>query len=146
MAEPSAAPADGLAAGLAAEYALIYAYGVAGAKIDDDGARALAGDAEYSHRDLRDELTEYMAGIGQIPPPPEAAYTLADPMGDQSAAIAALVKLEDATAVTWRTVVSATTGDDRRRALDGLGNAASRAALWRRWLGELGTTTAFPGI
>ncbi|GIG66313.1 DUF4439 domain-containing protein [Phytomonospora endophytica] len=144
MAEPTAAPADGLAAGLAAEYALIYAYGVAGAEISDDGARSLAGDAEYSHRDLRDELTAYMAGIGLIPPPPEAAYTMA-PMDDEGAAIAALVALEDATAVTWRTVITTTTGDDRRRALDGLSNAASRAALWRRWLGEVAGTTAFPG-
>ncbi|HEY1179277.1 MAG TPA: DUF4439 domain-containing protein [Phytomonospora sp.] len=144
MAEPSPAPADGLAAGLAAEYALIYAYGVAGAEISGDGARSLAGDAEYSHRDLRDRLTEYMAGVEQIPPPPEAAYTIGA-MADENAAVDALIGLEDATAATWRTVITTTTGDDRRHALAGLSNAAARAALWRRWLGEFAGTTAFPG-
>ncbi|MEV0650541.1 ferritin-like domain-containing protein [Phytomonospora sp. NPDC050363] len=145
MNEPTPAPADGLAAGLAAEYALIYAYGRAGVELGDKAALDIAADAENTHRDLRDRLTEYMAGLGQLPPPPEAAYTVVDPLTNEGEAVALLTKLEDATAATWRTVVSATAGDDRRHAVDGLSNAATRAAVWRRWRGEQKAAATFPG-
>lgn len=134
----------GIAAGLAAEHALIYAYGVAGAQLRDKNARALAATAEQSHRAHRDAITEHMSTVGAEPPAAEAAYTLPSAIASEDAATELLTKLEDTTATIWRTATGESGPDDRHRCVAALANAATQGALWRRFRGDP-TAVPFPG-
>ncbi|GLZ75628.1 hypothetical protein Afil01_04350 [Actinorhabdospora filicis] len=134
----------GIAAGLAAEHALIYAYGVAGAQIRDKSARSLAATAEQSHRDLRDALTEHLSAVGVEPPSAEAGYTLPTPVTNEDEATALLAGLETAATTIWRTATGVSGPDDRRRCVAALANAATQAARWRAIRGDK-TTAPFPG-
>jgi hypothetical protein len=132
-----------LAALLAGEHAVLYGYGVLGARLDD-AARDAARAAADVHRSSRDRLAALLEERGVEPAPPRAAYDVA--VGTAPEAFALAVRLEEGIAVRWRDLVAAT--DDfslRRLAVDGLSAAAVRAASWRVRLGVTPPTVALPG-
>jgi hypothetical protein len=142
---PSSAP-EALArlqALVAAEHAAIYGYGVLGARLDDP-ARALARAAADAHRARRDALARLLRDRGAPVPDPEPAYDVA--VAGAPAALALAVQLEEGLAVRWRDLVAET--DDRSLrtvGVDGLTEAAVRAAEWRLRLGVVPPSVALPG-
>lgn len=75
---------EALQAALAGEYAVVYAYGRAGARLTTDQEAALAALAH--HRTARDQLRAWLVADGEQPEPPAPAYTLPAPVqGDASA-------------------------------------------------------------
>ena len=144
----TADPTTGKAAGgvvgvlqdvLAAEHAVVYGYGVAGARLaGQDRERALRG---YDrHRARRDELVRVVADHGGDPVAPAAAYALPHPVEDARDALALVTLLEERLAAVWADAVLALGGDLQRRAAEGLREAAVAAALWRRG------SVPFPGL
>jgi len=133
--------ADGspLDAVLAALHAVVYGYGVAGARLT--GAdRAAAYRSWERHRTTRDELVAQLVDDGEEPVQSAAAYELPFPVTDERDARELLVTLEDGLAASWAAAVAATTGPRRRLAVRGLRVAAVAAARWR------GSSVAFPGL
>jgi len=131
-----------LTAALAAEYAAIFAYGPIGVKLtgaEQTEARA----AEAAHRTLRDALV--LALDASAVPPAAAAYTLPEPVVDRGAALRVAVAVEEKAAAVWRAALPATTGPQRRQALDALTGCAVRATRWRRRAELTPLTVPFPG-
>jgi hypothetical protein len=129
---------------LAAEHAAIFAYGVIGARLDDDQADA-AREAEETHRSRRDALLLRFAERGVPAPPAAATYELPFAVDDADAARRLAVLVEERVAAVWRSVLPAVAGPDRAGALDALVDAATRATGWRRAAGVEPATVAFPG-
>lgn len=128
---------------LEAEHAVVYGYGVLGARLDEQ-PRRLALLAYDSHRARRDQLTALLLGAGVDPEPSEPAYDVA--VASTDAALALALRLEKGLAVRWRDLVAGT--DDRALrslAVAGLTECAVRAAQWRREAGSSPLTSAFPG-
>ena len=134
-----------LQAGLAAEHAVIWGYGVVGAHAGD----ALLGhvrDADDAHRTLRDDTVALVARYGGTPVATEPEYALPFPVTDRGSALRLAVHLEEGAAAAWRYAVAAT--DDvavRRAALVALSDAAVRATRWRLALHTAPATVPFPG-
>jgi len=124
---------------LAAVHAVVYGYGVAGARLAA-ADRAVAYRSWERHRTTRDELVAQLLADGERPVQPAAAYALAFPVRDERGARELLVALEEGLAAAWATAVAATTGPRRRQAVRGLRAAAVAAARWR------GGSLAFPGL
>lgn len=124
---------------LAALHAVVYGYGVAGARLTA-ADRAVAYRAWERHRTTRDELVAQLVADGAEPVQSAAAYELPFPVADERDARELLVTLEDGLAAVWAAAVAATTGPRRRRAVRGLRAAAVAAARWR------GSSVAFPGL
>ena len=124
---------------LAAEHAVVYGYGVAGARLAGrDRKRALRG---YDrHRAQRDELVRVVAGRGGDPVAPAAAYALPHRVEDGRDALALVTLLEERLAAVWADAVLELGGDLQQRAAEGLRGAAVAAALWRRG------SVPFPGL
>jgi hypothetical protein len=124
------------------EHAAIYAYGVLGARLDDR-RRKVARAAFDAHRAARDALRARLLQLGAEADGPAPAY---DVMVDTVAqALALAVRIEEHLSVRWRDLVGTT--DDvalRRFAVQGLQDAAVRAALWRRAAGQR-ANEPFPG-
>jgi Domain of unknown function (DUF4439) len=134
-----------LQAALAAEHAVIWGYGVVGAKAGDD-LRPQVRDADDAHRTRRDATVTLIAKYGGDPVPTESSYGLPFPVTDRRSALRLAVHLEDGAAAAWRYAVAAT--DDvavRRTALTALTEAAVRATRWRILLPATPATVAFPG-
>jgi hypothetical protein len=130
---------DVLQDALAAEHAVVYGYGVAGARLAGrDRERALR--AYDRHRAQRDELVRVVAGRGGDPVAPAAAYALPHPVEDARDALALVTLLEERLAAVWADAVLELTGDLQQRAAEGLREAAVAAALWRRG------SVPFPGL
>lgn len=128
---------------LEAEHAVVYGYGVLGARLDD-ATRRTALAAFDAHRARRDALTAALVRRGERAPSAEPAYDVA--VADAAAARALAVRLEDGMAVRWHDLVVGTDDVDLRRlAVSGLQDAAVRAATWRRLSGATPLTTALPG-
>lgn len=136
--------AQALQRALAAEHAAIFGYGVVGAWLSGD-AQQVARDAEAAHRDRRDGATMRIESAGAEAVAAEPAYALPFPVSDATAAMRLAVALEEGSAGAWREVLSATTDDDRRFALDALIGSAVTATRWRMAAQVSPATVPFPG-
>jgi hypothetical protein len=132
-----------LTALLEAEHAVLYGYGVLGARLDDTALLA-AQAAASSHRNWRDRLAGVLRERDVDPPPGAVAYEVSVPAAADAVALA--VRLEEGLSVLFRDLVGGT--DDprlRRLGVDGLTETAVRAASWRLTLGQQPPTVALPG-
>ena len=124
---------------LAAEHAVAYAYGVAGARLDGtDRRRATRG--WTGHRTSRDRLTALVEARSGTPAGPAAAYALPVPVDGPAAARRLLVLVEERLAAVCADAVADLTQALRTAAADGLSSAAVSAARWR------GRGETFPGL
>jgi len=124
---------------LAAEHAVVYGYGVAGAYLRG-AARDRALRAYDAHRARREELGRVVTRRGGVPVAPAAAYALPHPVDDARGALELVTLLEERLAAVWADAVLDLTGDLRERAVVGLREAAAAAARWRRG------SVPFPGL
>jgi hypothetical protein len=128
---------------LAAEHAVVYGYGVLGARLDEQ-TRRLALTAYDSHRARRDQLAARLRERGGDPEPPPPAYDVAVATAAQALVLA--VRLEEGLALRWRDLVAGTDERPLRElAVAGLQECAVRAAQWRRRAGTSPATVALPG-
>lgn len=134
-----------LIVGLAAEYAVIFAYGPIGAKLDDELAR-LAQEAEETHRQRRDTLLLRLTGQGVTPPGAAPAYALPFEIIDAESALRLAVHVEERTAGVWRSLLARTEAEERQMALAALVDCAVRATDWRLAAGIAPATRVFPGL
>ncbi len=124
---------------LAAEHAVVYAYGVAGAHLTGPPrARATRGWA--SHRAARDGLTALLVDRNATPVAPAPAYALPTPVTSPAAALDLLLLVEVRLAATYADAVADLDGDLRTTTARGLTTAALAGAHWR------GGSVAFPGL
>jgi hypothetical protein len=130
---------DVLQDALAAEHAVVYGYGVAGARLVGP-ARDRALRAYDRHRAQRDELVRVVEDRGGTPVPPAAAYALPHSVENARDALELLTLLEERLAAVWADAVPELHGDLQHRAAEGLREAAVAAALWRRG------SVPFPGL
>ena len=143
--EDSHREVEALQAALAAEHAVVWGYGVVGARVEEallPAARA----ADSAHRDRRDATAAMVRRLGADPVPTQASYALPFPVTDRRGALRLAVHLEEGDAAAWRYAVAAT--EDRavrRTALAALTDAAVRATRWRLLLPDGVPTVAFPG-
>jgi hypothetical protein len=133
-----------LGAALAAEYAAIFAYGPIGVRLTGAAAND-ARAAEAAHRTRRDALVLLLTAGGGTAPAAAASYELPFPVTDAAAAMRLAVEIEERTGAVWRAALTATTGAERSKALDGLTDCAVRATRWRRSAGITPATVVFPG-
>ena len=126
-----------------AEHAVVYGYGVLGARLDD-GTRRAAVSAYDVHRARRDRVVAALGARGETAPAPLPAYDVTVP--DRAAAMALAVRLEEGVAQRWRDLIGGTDDVELRQvAVAALQEAAVRAAQWRRRAGTAPTTVPFPG-
>ena len=124
------------------EHAAIYAYGVLGARLDDR-RRVVARAAFDAHRASRDGLRARLLQLGAEVDGPSPAYDVRVDTAAQALALAA--RIEEHLSVRWRDLVGTTNEAPLRRfAVQGLQDAAVRAALWRRAAGQP-ASPPFPG-
>lgn len=132
-------PLAAVQAALAAEHAVVYGYGVVGARVP--AAREAEARAAYdAHRARRDALRRTVTDLGGTPVAAEAAYALPFVVPDSAAAVRLAADLEDRVAAVYADLVRAATADLRRDAAGWLREAAVRAVRWR------GESVAFPGL
>lgn len=124
---------------LAAEHAVVFGYGVAGARLGG-AARRRAQRAFDAHRARRDELTRLVAERGGQPVPAAPTYALPAPVETADDAKVLATLLEERLAAVWADAVLRLEGDLRELAVDGLREAAVAAAVWR------GGSVPFPGL
>ncbi len=135
---------EALQAGLRAEHAAIFGYGVAGAHLNGQ-TQSTARQVEVSHRDRRDQASLLIEAQGGDPAAAEPAYDLPFPVTDAAGALRLAVALEEGAAGAWRDALAATEGDDRQFALDALMACAVQATRWREAAGIAPATVPFPG-
>lgn len=139
-------PADGaLYDAVATEHATIYGYGIVSAHSLPE-RNYLVSNAINEHRERREEALARLESRSVTAPLPAAGYQL--PMEVDSATDAAklAVQMEADAAVAWRAVVEqATDAQDRALAVTALRECAVTAAQWRKVLGVVPVTVAFPG-
>src|SRR5690606_32909849 len=119
-----------LAVGLAAEHAVIFAYGPIGARLQREHVE-LARDADTAHRRRRDALLLRLAEQGVPAPAAAPSYTLPFAVTDAADALRLAVHVEERTAGVWRSLLARTEADERRLVLDALTDCAVRATAWR---------------
>jgi hypothetical protein len=124
---------------LAAEHAVVFGYGVAGARLRG-AARRRAQRAYDGHRARRDELARLVADRGAQPVAAAATYELPAPVATAEDARVLATLLEERLAAVWADAVLALEGDLRDLGVAGLRDAAVAAALWR------GGSVPFPGL
>ena len=128
-----------LQAALAAEYAAIFGYGVAGAHLA--GSRQDAAERDWTgHNEARDALAAMISGLGAAPVAGQAFYQLPFPVHDAASAMKLAAYLEDGVTRAYLGIVAVS--DPRLRGFGALAmqGSAQRAAYWR------GSTQAFPGL
>ena len=139
----TSADVDLLTAALEAAHAVVYGYGVLGARLDD-ATRRVALAAFDVHRARRDALTAALVRRAATPPTTEPAYDVE--VADAAAARVLAVRLEEGMAVRWRDLLAGTDDPELRRlGLSGLQETAVRAATWRGLAGTAPVTVALPG-
>ena len=115
-----AASSAALTASLAGEYAAVWAYGLIGGRVDDEGVPAARAALDW-HRAARDRLRQRMESFGMAPPPPAAAYqTPSVTSGREAATLAQQVELA---------LVPRYAGADAAAVTDGQ-TCAARAVSW----------------
>lgn len=124
---------------LAAEHAVVFGYGVAGARLDG-AARRRAQQAWNGHRARRDDVAARLVRLGGRPEAAAATYALPNPVQSAADARTLATLLEERLAAVWADAVTDLTGDLRALAVDGLREAAVAAARWR------GGSVPFPGL
>ena len=135
--------ADALTAALQAEHAIIYAYGVLGARLDE-ATRAQALTAYDAHRVLRDRLTAALRARSLPVPGPATSYAIS--VAGRPQALALAIRVEQGVAVSWRDVISSTQEVALRRlGVTALQACAVRATQWRQLAGARPLTVALPG-
>jgi Domain of unknown function (DUF4439) len=136
---------EAMQAALAAEHAVIFGYGVAGAHLA--GAElAAAREADTAHRDRRDALAAAIRGRGAAPVTAEPAYRLPFPVTGRVHAVTLATTLEEGAAAAWRSLVAAADGAELRgSAVAALTDAAVRATRWRRRYDPAHAAVPFPG-
>ena len=124
---------------LAALHAVVYGYGVAGARLRGaDRRRALARWAHHQAR--RDAVAAALGAAGADVVQAAPAYDLPVPVTDASGARVLATLLEERLAAVWADAVAGSVGDLRDEAVAGLRDAAVAAAQWR------GGSVPFPGL
>src|SRR5687768_13558360 len=98
---------EALQAGLRAEHAAIFGYGVAGAHLNGQ-VQSTARQIEMTHRDRRDQVSLLIEAQGGQPAPAEPAYDLPFPVNDASGALRFAAALEEGAAGAWRGALAAT--------------------------------------
>lgn len=128
---------------LTAEHAVVYGYGVLGARLDD-ALRPVARQVSDAHRARRDTLTALLLDRGATAPAALMAYDVT--VAHQGESLGLAVRLEEGLAVRWRDLVGGAV-EPRLRLLGaaGLSEVAVRAARWRLLLGRSPATMALPG-
>jgi hypothetical protein len=121
-------------AGLAGEYAAIYAYGTAAVHLSG-AARDLAESLEAEHRDRRDALLDFYDGHGLEAAPAHASYEMA-PVDDAETARALLLEVEERLATTWRAGVASEEPTEREICLNMFMDCARALARWRIATGD----------
>ena len=137
-------PVDALNVALAAEYAAIFGYGAVGSHLTKTEKTA-AVQADVAHRGRRDALMLRIVGAKATPTPGAAAYELPYPVTDRETALKLAVDLEEGTARAWHQALGATTGDERKLAVDALIDCAVRATRWRKAATVAPAVIPFPG-
>lgn len=135
----AAAATRALQSVLAAEHAVVYGYGVAGARLSGE-QRDRAEAAYAEHRRVRDDLEALIRSRGAEPVAASAAYALPRPVTSPEDAAVLATLLEERLAAVWADAVATLAGPLRDRAVQGLGDAAVRAGRWR------GGSVPFPGL
>jgi hypothetical protein len=137
-----------------AENAAIYAYSVLGSRLTGNSLD-LATKADEAHRDRRDQILELLTAAGATAPPAAVAYRLPVQVTSPASARTLALKVEVTIASVWRQALTDLTSADagpsglaaRTLAVDALGDAADRAARWRRLATPAAAATvAFPGL
>lgn len=128
-----------LQAALAAEYAAVFGYAVAGARLTGP-KRTLARRDWVIHEKARDTLITMVAARDATPVPAAADYRLPFPVHDATAAVALAVHLEDGVTTAYLGLVALPQSHLRAFGARAVQAAALRAAAWR------GHTVAFPGL
>lgn len=130
---------DALQEVLAALHAVVYGYGVAGARLT--GAdRARAHRLRDAHRAQRDALAATLRELGTDPMQTAAAYALPRPVETAEDARVLATLLEEGLAAAWADAVLRLPEAHRSLAVTGLRDAAVAAARWR------GGSVPFPGL
>lgn len=135
-------PEEALQETLAAEHATVYAYGVLGGRFpasDRPAGAALLRSAYDVHRGRRDRLRAQLADRGEQPVAPAAGYIVPAATRDPDTLLASAVEVEDRCAQVYAQMVAATTGRQRRWAVEALNDSAVRR------LGLGGDIQSFPG-
>ena len=133
-------PAEALNAALAGEHAVVYAYGVVGARLEGTAYEPAARRGYDAHRARRSTLTALVQAAGATPALAAAAYDLGGPVATAVAARALAATVETRAAAAYADVVGATDGSTRGSAATWLADAAVRATGWS------GRPPDFPGL
>jgi len=131
---------DALQAALAGEHAVVYGYGVVGARLMGLPDERAAVSGYNTHRARRATLELLVAQAGGEPTPAAAGYELGGPVFTTSQARALAARLEHGAAATYCALVAAATGTTRSAAAGWLVDAAVREAFWS------GRPDTFPGL
>jgi len=114
---------------LAGEYAAVYAYGLAAARLS--GAdRTAALDAMAAHRAQRDRLVARAAAGGASASPVAAAYDPPFPVADAASARRLAALVEDRLAGQWAALAASSTGQQRLADALVAQACAARSATW----------------
>jgi hypothetical protein len=139
----SPTPVDALQRTLAAEHAAIFvlaALGGRAAVLPPSALRSALDTAYAGHVERRDQLRTMITDAGGEPVAAEPAYRLPTPLTTAAQIEAEGLRVERACATTYAALVAATTGTDRRWAVDALVTTAiGEAALG-------GQPEALPGV
>lgn len=130
-----------LATAMELEHQAVYGYGALGPFLTP-AQKTSAQNAQSAHRNRRDALE---ALLGADAPAGQAAYALPEAVVDNASALRLAAVLEDGVTSAYRAALGATDGTYRKMALDGMIDAASRAAAWKRSGGQVPGTVPFPG-
>lgn len=125
---------------LAAEYALVHAYGVLGARTSQATAPDLYTALQAAHQDhraRRDALVDFVTAVGADPTPAAASYAVPDEWNRAREIEPAAASLEESATAGMAALVAGSSGPVRAWALDALLTSASRqltlgvaAATW----------------
>jgi Domain of unknown function (DUF4439) len=136
---PGTAARGALQAALAAEHAVIYGYGVAGAHLT--GKHQQYAERNWTaHQATSDELVSMLVSLGARPVAALDAYRLPFPVRTPAAAVSLAAFLEDRVTLAYLGVVAL---DDPRLRMWGARQVLASALRATAWTGS---TAAFPGL
>ncbi|PZG16520.1 ferritin-like domain-containing protein [Nonomuraea aridisoli] len=125
---------------LAAEHAVLFAYGLLGARTSGS-LRERVEDAFDTHRARRDQLRSYIVARGGQPAEAEASYALPFFPADATLATNLAVQLENGVTAAYLELASAQDPSLRRYAAKAMQDAVTRAYRFRP-----AQPPAFPGM
>jgi len=131
---------------LAAEHAAIWSYALAVAFLSGADATRAREDEE-AHRELRAQIEETLAQLGEPAASAQPAYATPRPVTDAASAAELAVVAESDTVAAWRSVLERSRDRAlRQAALDTMSAATLRCARWRAAIGRTPTIPVFPGL